>query len=90
VTWNPRLVNTPVPTMFATTMDVAVVSDTVGMGRRLSLGLVTAGSMKSGPSGQVVGTAELLMICRIAESASSLNMRVALVGEFADTSWVSH
>ena len=61
VTWNPRLVNTPVPIIFATTMQVAVVSVTDGTARRLGIGLVTPGSMKSGLSGKVGRTAGLLM-----------------------------
>src|SRR5215471_19871560 len=39
LTWNPRLVKTPTPTMSATTIDVAVSQDTLAMYARPELGL---------------------------------------------------
>jgi hypothetical protein len=69
--------------MFATTMDVAVVSDTVGIARRLGMDFVTPGSIKIGLSGKVEETAGGLMICSIAESGSSLNMRVATIANLS-------
>ena len=58
-TWKPRLVKTPVPTMFATTMEVAVTSETVRTARRMGMGLLTAGSARL--SSQMVETAGLLI-----------------------------